>query len=169
MAVNQGRLLDGSHPRCRGTVILCRTVARRGCTDRALRERRRDGGRFASTNVGIGQARATARSSSVSLWRTPPGAARASGSGETCSGALPDQAALEFSGRSLIFLLKGNVLCSERGNKPVLRPVAWDPVGRRAERRSKAGEARDEHPAQRIDELLPWNWRPRLAPQSQAA
>jgi transposase len=26
-----------------------------------------------------------------------------------------------------------------------------------------------EHPAQRIDELLPWNWRPRSAPKSQAA
>jgi hypothetical protein len=26
-----------------------------------------------------------------------------------------------------------------------------------------------EHPAHRIDELLPWNWRPRSAPRSQAA
>jgi transposase len=26
-----------------------------------------------------------------------------------------------------------------------------------------------EHPAQKIDELLPWNWRPRSAPQSRAA
>ena len=26
-----------------------------------------------------------------------------------------------------------------------------------------------EHSAQRLDELLPWNWRPRSAPQSQAA
>jgi transposase len=25
------------------------------------------------------------------------------------------------------------------------------------------------HPAQKIDELLPWNWRPRSAPRSQAA
>jgi transposase len=25
------------------------------------------------------------------------------------------------------------------------------------------------HPARRIDELLPWNWRPRSTPQSQAA
>ena len=26
-----------------------------------------------------------------------------------------------------------------------------------------------EHPAHKIDELLPWNWRPRAAPRSQAA
>jgi len=26
-----------------------------------------------------------------------------------------------------------------------------------------------EHPAKRIDELLPWNWQPQSAPQSQAA
>ena len=26
-----------------------------------------------------------------------------------------------------------------------------------------------EHPARDIDELLPWNWQPRLAPRSQAA
>jgi hypothetical protein len=26
-----------------------------------------------------------------------------------------------------------------------------------------------EHPPQKIDELLPWNWQPRSAPQSRAA
>ena len=26
-----------------------------------------------------------------------------------------------------------------------------------------------EHPAQKTDELLPWNWRPRSVPQSQPA